>query len=81
MWQPPLFGIALQSKEQKANLEAIFKDSTKQWKSLDYVAGWFMKAAEYGTTTARLAAFVTTNSICQGSRYQFYGLLSFKHGS
>ena len=33
---------------------------------LDYVAGWFIKAADYGKRTNSVAAFVSTNSICQG---------------
>ena len=31
----------------------------KQWKSLDYVAAWFMKAAEYGMRTRAATAFVS----------------------
>jgi hypothetical protein len=30
------------------------------------VSGWFLKAADYGTKTNSAAAFVSTNSICQG---------------
>ena len=63
---PPYLGSTWQSKEQKADLESIFKNRTKSWKSLDYVAGWFMKAADYGTYTNASSAFVSTNSICQG---------------
>ena len=47
-------------------MELVFDGRTKNWKSLDYVAGWFMKAADYGTQTNAAAAFVATNSICQG---------------
>ena len=65
---PPYLGSTWQSKEQKADLEAIFKTRTKSWKSLDYVAGWFMKAAEYGTHTNAASALVSTNSICQGQQ-------------
>jgi hypothetical protein len=63
---PPYKGSQGQTDEQKADLEAIFCRYTKGWKSLDYVSGWFMKAAEYGTETDTVAAFVSTNSICQG---------------
>lgn len=63
---PPYLGSTWQTDEQKADLEAIFITRTKNWKSLDYVAGWFMKAADYGTKTKAAAAFVSTNSICQG---------------
>ena len=34
---------------------------------LDYVSGWFFKAADYGNQTKCAAAFVATNSICQGA--------------
>lgn len=65
---PPYLGSTWQSVEQKAELETIFKHRAKNWKSLDYVAGWFMKAADYGTHTHAAAAFVSTNSICQGQQ-------------
>lgn len=63
---PPYIGSTWQSRQQKSDLEFIFKKYTKGWKSLDYVAGWFMKAAEYGNYTNATSAFVSTNSICQG---------------
>lgn len=63
---PPYLGSRWQSDDQKSDLEAIFKHRTGSWKSLDYVAGWFMKAADYGLRTNAAAAFVATNSICQG---------------
>jgi hypothetical protein len=65
---PPYLGSTWQSDEQKSDLKAIFDGRTKSWKSLDYVAGWFMKAADYGTYTNTTAAFVSTNSICQGQQ-------------
>ncbi|MAY26927.1 MAG: lactate dehydrogenase [Polycyclovorans sp.] len=63
---PPYLGAKKQTKTQKADLQAIFAGRVGSWKSLDYVAGWFMKAADYGTHTDAVAAFVTTNSISQG---------------
>ena len=63
---PPYLGAKKQTKEQKADLQAIFIGRVGSWKSLDYVAGWFMKAADYGTHTDAVAAFVTTNSVSQG---------------
>lgn len=63
---PPYLGSKWQSDEQKAELKAIFDRLGTGWKSLDYVAGWFMKAAEYGVRANSVAAFVSTNSICQG---------------
>lgn len=77
---PPYLGSTWQSKEQKADLEAIFKRYTKSWKSLDYVAGWFMKAAEYGKHTNAASAFVSTNSICQGQQVPILWPLMFNTG-
>lgn len=77
---PPYLGSTWQSKEQKADLERIFKNRTKNWKSLDYVAGWFMKAAEYGTHTNASSAFVSTNSICQGQQVPILWPLIFESG-
>lgn len=65
---PPYLGSTWQSKEQKSDLGRIFEKHTKSWKSLDYVAAWFMKAAEYGRHSQAASAFVATNSICQGQQ-------------
>ncbi|MEL7107520.1 MAG: DNA methyltransferase [Pseudomonadota bacterium] len=65
---PPYLGSKWQSAEQKDDLKAIFDGQVKGWKSLDYVAGWFMKAADFGQHTDCTAAFVSTNSICQGQQ-------------
>lgn len=65
---PPYLGSKWQSQSQKAELEAIFKVLGVNWKSLDYVAGWFMKAAQFGESTKAVTAFVSTNSICQGQQ-------------
>ncbi len=68
---PPYLGSTWQSKEQKEDLRHIFEGRATSWKSLDYVAGWFMKAADYGQHTPTVAAFVATNSICQGQQVPF----------
>jgi len=77
---PPYLGSQWQSKEQKADLEGIFENLTNTWKSLDYVAGWFMKAAEYGRYTNAASAFVSTNSICQGRQVGTLWPLIFNTG-
>lgn len=77
---PPYLGSSNQSKAQKGDLEVIFKGKTKLWKSLDYVAGWFMKAAEYGELSSAASAFVSTNSICQGQQVPILWPLIFKTG-
>jgi len=77
---PPYLGSTWQSKEQKEDLQRIFEGRTKTWKSLDYVAGWFMKAADYGLHTPTVSAFVSTNSICQGEQVPVLWPLIFESG-
>jgi len=77
---PPYLGSKWQSDEQKDELQAIFGGRTKGWKSLDYVAAWFMKAADYGTHTRTAVAFVATNSICQGLQVPILWPLIFDTG-
>jgi hypothetical protein len=77
---PPYLGSTWQSPEQKAQLKQIFEDRTKTWGSLDYVAGWFMKAADFGMHHSSVAAFVATNSICQGQQVPFLWPLIFATG-
>lgn len=63
---PPYMGRKYQSDAQKEELKTVFRGRSKDTLSLDYVSGWFMKAADYMTATLADAAFVSTNSICQG---------------
>ena len=65
---PPYLGNKLQSEQQKTDLEAVFGGRLEGWKSLDYVAGWLMKAADYGSRARASSAFVATNSVCQGQQ-------------
>lgn len=77
---PPYLGSKWQTDEQKAELRAVFDSRTSGWKSMDYVAAWFMKAADYGTTTETVVAFVSTNSICQGLQVPLLWPLIFSTG-
>jgi hypothetical protein len=77
---PPYRGSQWQTEEQKSDLKAIFDGRTKNWKSLDYVSGWFIKAADYGRKTRTVAAFVATNSICQGRQVDTLWSLIFSAG-
>lgn len=65
---PPYLGNKLQSDEQKSDLAVVFDGRLEGWKSLDYVAAWLMKAADYGLRTSSASAFVATNSVCQGQQ-------------
>jgi len=65
---PPYLGSTWQSQEKKEELRKLFDGRCAGWKSLDYVAGWFLKAADYGKHTKTVTALVATNSICQGQQ-------------
>lgn len=64
---PPFVGKKEQTTEQKAELKDIFK---KKCDKLDYVSGWYIKAANYITNTNIKCAYVSTNSITQGEQVQ-----------
>ena len=75
---PPFVGARMmaQGSEQKKDIEALFGD-IKDVQDLDYVCGWYKKAA---AMVAR-CAFVSTNSICQGAQVPIlWGDLIGKHG-
>ena len=63
---PPYKGSQTQTKEQKSDLAFVFKPYEVSSRQIDYVGGWFMKAAAYAQNTLTEAAFVSTNSVCQG---------------
>lgn len=72
MGNPPFVGYSLQSEEQKKDILSIYLDENgKAYKTagkIDYVSGWYFKAAAmmFGTTVR--TAFVSTNSITQGEQ-------------
>ena len=72
MGNPPFVGYSLQSKEQKADILSVYVDDKgKPYKTagkIDYVAGWYFKAAELIQRTKTTCAFVSTNSITQGEQ-------------
>ena len=43
---PPFYGYKMQTKEQKEDLQLVYKGITNA-KNLDYVTGWFFKASLY----------------------------------
>ena len=63
---PPYLGNTWQTAEQKADIRNVVAGRTNSTGFLDYVAGWFIKAADWIAKSQGGAAFVSTNSICQG---------------
>jgi hypothetical protein len=62
---PPFIGSRIMNKVQKNALSKVF-DNSKNVGDLDYVTGWYIKAAKYVQNTKIIVAFVSTNSIVQG---------------
>jgi hypothetical protein len=65
---PPYIGSSKQDKVQKKDIEDLLGTKEIKYKNLDYISGWFWLATEYLNVTNSAAAFVTTNSICQGEQ-------------
>ncbi len=67
MGNPPFVGARLMSEGQKDDLKNVFV-GMRSFGNLDYVSGWYEKAAEYMRGTNVRAALVSTNSISQGEQ-------------
>jgi hypothetical protein len=67
MGNPPFLGYSVMNSRQKSELEHVF-ENMKKCGTLDYVTAWYKTAARYMYKTRIEAAFVSTNSICQGEQ-------------
>ena len=63
---PPFSGRQKRTREQRADLEAVYEGILEKHKKLDYVTGWYVKATLYCEITGSSFVFVSTNSVCQG---------------
>lgn len=77
---PPYLGSSNQDEAQKSDMDLIFAGHTDNYRNLDYVAAWYLKAAEYAHHTAAQSAFVATNSLCQGEMVSMLWPLIFRRG-
>ncbi|WP_366144448.1 DNA methyltransferase, partial [Anaerovibrio sp.] len=63
MGNPPFLGYSIQDKSQKADILSVYVDEKgKSYKTagkIDYVAGWYFKAAEMMQNTSIRTAFVS----------------------
>jgi hypothetical protein len=80
-------GGKYQTEEQRADMDSVAKNISNGG-LLDYVTGWYFKAAQYIQGTKIIVGFVSTNSISQGEQvgslwnplFQRYGLkIHFAH--
>ena len=65
---PPFVGANMMNDNQRADLRFIFGTKWKNIGEMDYVTGWYKKAAQLMKNTNTCAALVSTNSICQGEQ-------------
>ncbi|MGE6210573.1 class I SAM-dependent DNA methyltransferase [Comamonas aquatica] len=77
---PPYLGSTNQDAEQKADMDRVFSSRTRSYKNLDYVAAWYVKAADYAQLVPSQSAFVATNSICQGEQVAMLWPLIYRAG-
>ena len=68
MGNPPFVGKKEQTTKQKAELIETFGKGISGVGNMDYVTGWYVKAAKLMDGTGIHAAFVSTNSITQGEQ-------------
>ena len=67
MGNPPFVGSKFMSTEQRKDISNVYSN-TKNCGVIDYVSGWFYKAAEFIANSKIKVAYVSTNSITQGEQ-------------
>lgn len=66
---PPYRGSKWQSAEQKSDMERAWAANSRLAKTTDFVSGWIARYLDYAASVPEaVAAFVATNSICQGQQ-------------
>ena len=64
---PQFKGARKQTKNQKQDMEFVFGGGN-EYKDCDYVAAWYLKAAEFLQSCDAVFAFVSTSSISEGEQ-------------
>lgn len=77
---PPYKGRNKKEADEKSDTENVFSRYSGSFASLDYVANWFVKACHFCNATEGSAAFVATNSICQGEQVALLWPIVFREG-
>ena len=77
---PPYKGRNKKEVDEKNDTEYVFSKYSGSFASLDYVANWYVKACQYCNSTEASAAFVATNSICQGEQVALLWPIIFREG-
>lgn len=78
---PPYKGSKWQSAQQKVELANAWAKFPSLAKSTDYVSGWIARYLDFASKVPdAVAAFVTTNSICQGQQASDIWPIVYKQG-
>ncbi|WP_287607368.1 DNA methyltransferase [Pantoea sp.] len=77
---PPYIGRRNQTAQQKEEIKFVLGKKIKSSASLDYVFCWIEKAADFALQTRCNFAFVTTNSVSQGTQIPIYWPHLFSKG-
>lgn len=78
---PPYKGSKWQTNEQKSDLENVWAKHSKLSKTTDFVTGWFARFFDYADREPNaIAAFVATNSVCQGEQASDVWPVAFSRG-
>ncbi len=77
---PPYLGSQWRSNAQQVDMDIVFRKETSSYKDLDYVAAWYLKAAEYCSKNRANFSLVATKTICQGIQVAMLWPLIFKRG-
>ncbi|GGE27445.1 class I SAM-dependent DNA methyltransferase [Psychroflexus planctonicus] len=64
---PPYLGRSLRDTKQQEDMDFVFQGK-KNYKDLDYITCWFIKGSNFLKDSNSKLAFVSTNSICQGTQ-------------
>lgn len=76
---PPYVGDKKQSKEQKKDMEAVFGQKTKRWRSFDYICAFIYLSSEYISKIDNCSsALVATNSVSQGMQVEHFWPLTLE---
>ena len=76
---PPYVWTNDQTPEQKSDLRSLFAPHAKSWRALNYISGWFLKLAQYGSACECRGAFVAINTICQGQHATIFWPVIYAH--
>ena len=63
---PPYKGNADQTTSQKSDIRICLEQDFRNWRSLDYICGWFFKSHQHSGASGSKFGLVSTNSIAQG---------------